>query len=217
MAAPKSGTRERILDAAEQLFATKGYDGASTREIVAKSGDTIGSVNYHFGSKQVLLNEVIKRRWEIIAGARRKAYETEREKHGGAPPVESVVAAIVMPYMEKAVRGGRAWRSYMLLQARLFYSPESYDESLRELSEPVAREYIGWMRAALPAASLENLGYSYQFTIGSTVESAAEIGIDRIYRITDGACSSKNFEAVSGRLVRFIAAGIRSICLDSCE
>jgi AcrR family transcriptional regulator len=214
MAAPKSGTRERILDAAEQLFATRGFDGTSTREIVAKSGDTIGSVNYHFGSKQALLDEVIKRRWEIIAVARRDAYEAEREKHGDAPPIEAVVAALVIPYMEKAMRGGKSWRSYMQLQTRLFYSPDSYDESLRALSEPVAREYVGWMQAALPTASLENLGYAYQFMIGSTVESAAEIGIDRIHRITGGACSSKNFEAVSARLVRFIAAGIEAICLD---
>lgn len=214
MAAPKTGTRERILDAAEQLFATKGYDGASTREIVGKSGDTIGSVNYHFGSKQILLNEVIKRRWEIIAAARRKAYEAEEYRHGGPPPIDAVVVSIVIPYLEKAMRGGKAWRSYMLLQARLFYSPDTYDETLRELSEPVAQEFLGWMRAALPTASLENLGYSYQFMVGSMVECAAEIGIDRIHRITGGACSSKNFEAVSTRLAKFITAGIKSICMD---
>jgi len=212
MAAPKSGTRERLLDAAEHLFATKGYEGASTRDIVAKSGDTIGSVNYHFGSKQVLLDEVIARRWHVIADARNKAYATACETHGGPAPIGDVVKAIVLPYLKMAMRGGEAWRSYMMLQARLFYSPETYDEALRELSEPVARELIGWMKAALPDATPENLGYAFQFMIGSTVESAAEIGLDRISRITEGACSSKNFEAISRKLTRFITAGVIAVC-----
>lgn len=214
MAAPKTGTRERILDAAEHLFATKGYEGASTRDIVAKSGDTIGSVNYHFGSKQVLLDEVIARRWHVVAEARREAYRAACARHGGPAPIGDVVAAIVLPYLEMAMRGGEAWRSYMMLQARLFYSPETYDETLRELSEPVARELIGWMRTALPDASAENLGYAFQFMIGATVESAAEIGLDRINRITDGACSSRNFEAISARLIRFITAGVVSVCVE---
>jgi AcrR family transcriptional regulator len=212
MAAPKSGTRERLLDAAERLFADKGYEGASTRDIVGKSGDTIGSVNYHFGSKQVLLDEVVARRWHVIADARCKAYEAACEAHGGPAPIGAVVEAIALPYLKMAMRGGDAWRSYMMLQARLFYSRETYDETLRDLSEPVARYMIGWMQAALPTATHENLGYSYQFMIGLIVESAAEIGLDRIKRITDGACSSKNFEPVSKRLIRFITVGILAVC-----
>ena len=64
MAAPRGGTRERILDAAERLFASRGYEGTSTRAIVAASGDTIGSVNYHLGSKEKLLREVVIRRFD---------------------------------------------------------------------------------------------------------------------------------------------------------
>src|ERR1700754_3033123 len=119
MAAPKAGTRERILDAAEYLFATKGYDGASTRDIVAITGDTIGSVNYHFGSKQILMNEVVARRWLALTERRRAAYEAVRARSEGAPKLEDVVAAIVLPYLEVGLRGGKNWRNYMTLLARL--------------------------------------------------------------------------------------------------
>jgi len=212
MAAPKGGTRERILDAAEYLFATKGYDGASTRDIVAQTGDTIGSVNYHFGSKQALLTDVVARRWHVVTERRRVGYDAAVARSEGKPSIEDVVAAIVLPYLEIALKGGKDWRNYMMLQARLFFSPGDYDGALRELSEPVARELIGWMRAAIPEASPADLGYAFQFTIGLTVESAGEVGIDRINRITDGACSSKDFDAIGDRLVRFISSGIRSIC-----
>ena len=214
MAAPKGGTRERILDAAEGLFAEQGFDGASTRDIVAKSGDTIGSVNYHFGSKSVLIAEVVRRRWDVIAAERRAAYAAATERHGGPPPIGSVVACIILPYLDKAMLGSREWRSYALLQARLLYTPAVYDEVLKNLSEPVAREFLGWMQAAMPAATLEDIGYSYQFMVGSMVECCAEMGLDRIARLTDGVCSSANYDAISGRLLRYVTAGIRSICED---
>lgn len=212
MAAPKGGTRERILDAAERLFAERGFDGASTRDIVAKSGDTIGSVNYHFGSKSELLTEVIKRRWDAVAAARREAYAEATARCSGTPPIEDVVACIVLPYLDRAMRGSRGWRSYALLQARILFAPKIYDQVLKDLAEPVAKEFLGWMRAALPDATLENIAYSYQFTLGSMVESCAEIGLGRIGPLTDGACSSSDYEALSTRLVKFLASGIRSLC-----
>ncbi|GIK49310.1 MAG: TetR family transcriptional regulator [Alphaproteobacteria bacterium] len=210
MAAPKGGTRERILNAAEQLFAQRGYDGASTRAIVAKSGDTIGSVNYHFGSKDKLLAEVIRRRWDEIVEARRECYAAARRQYGGAPPVEAVVEAIVAPYLERAMCGGRGWRSYALLQARVLYSEKSYTRNLKALSEPIAREFIGWLAESLPGADMRDLGYAYQFMIGAMVESCAEIEVNRISRITDGLCDAADYGQVKARLLAFISGGIRA-------
>lgn len=212
MAAPKGGTRERILDAAEAMFAAKGYDGASTRDIVAVSGDTVGSVNYHFGSKGQLLSDVVARRWNVIADARRDAYAAERARHGGTPPLKAVVASVVIPYLERAMCGGAAWRSYTKLQVQLAYTREFYDQTLAALSEPVAREILGWMSETLPQAAPADLGYAYKFMIGAIVECSVEMDMDRITRITDGACSSSDFEAIAPRLVRFITGGIRAIC-----
>jgi AcrR family transcriptional regulator len=211
MAAPKGGTRERILNAAEQLFAQRGFDGASTRAIVAKSGDTIGSVNYHFGSKEKLLAEVIRRRWDEVVEARREKYAAARREHQGAPPVEAVVEAIVGPYLERAMLGGKGWRSYALLQARVLYSEKSYTRNLKALSEPVAREFIGWLSESLPGSDMRDLGYAYQFMIGAMVESCAEIEVNRISRITDGLCDASDYDEVKTRLLAFIAGGIRSI------
>lgn len=214
MAAPKGGTRERILDAAEALFAARGYDGASTRDIVAASGDTIGSVNYHFGSKGQLLADIIARRWNVIADARREAYGAERARHGGPPPLDDLVAAVVIPYLERAMRGGPAWRNYAQIQVQVANSQQYYDQALAELSEPVAREILGWMRETLPDADPADLGYAYKFMIGAIVECSVEMDMDRITRITDGVCSSSDFDAIAPRLVRFIAGGVRAICGD---
>jgi AcrR family transcriptional regulator len=55
-------TRDRLLDAAEDLFARKGYTAASVRGIVAAAGCNLAAVNYHFGSKRNLYREVFRRR-----------------------------------------------------------------------------------------------------------------------------------------------------------
>lgn len=51
--------RERILDAARRLFAEKGYAATGLREIVREAGVSVAMVNYHFGTKKALLQELI--------------------------------------------------------------------------------------------------------------------------------------------------------------
>lgn len=53
-------TKQALLVAAGELFADKGLDGASVRDIVKKAGTTLSSVNYHFGSKDQLYLEAIR-------------------------------------------------------------------------------------------------------------------------------------------------------------
>lgn len=53
-------TRKRILDAASEAFSEGGYNGTSIRQIVAKAGTNLASVNYHFGNKDALYEAVLK-------------------------------------------------------------------------------------------------------------------------------------------------------------
>ena len=53
-----SDTRHRIIEASTYLFGLKGYDATSTREIAQRAGVNIASLNYHFKSKQGILEEV---------------------------------------------------------------------------------------------------------------------------------------------------------------
>ena len=61
MAVTKSSeeTKRKIIAAANELFAEKGFEGVSLREITALAGENVAAVNYHFGHKELLINEVI--------------------------------------------------------------------------------------------------------------------------------------------------------------
>src|SRR3974377_670267 len=65
MTRPSEVTRERIIKAAERLFAEAGYDGTSVRAIVAKAKVNQAAVNYHFEGKDGLYREVLR---EAIRG-----------------------------------------------------------------------------------------------------------------------------------------------------
>lgn len=54
-------TRTALLDAATPLFAEKGYDATSVREITASAGANLGAITYHFGSKAALFEEIMVR------------------------------------------------------------------------------------------------------------------------------------------------------------
>ena len=63
-------TKERILGAAEELFAQHGFAGTSLRQVTSRADVNIAAVNYHFGSKENLVNEVFRRRMDDMTAAR---------------------------------------------------------------------------------------------------------------------------------------------------
>jgi TetR/AcrR family transcriptional regulator, regulator of cefoperazone and chloramphenicol sensitivity len=53
-------TRQRLLDAASELFGEKGFRLAGTREICRKAGTDIAAIHYHFGNKENLYEAVLR-------------------------------------------------------------------------------------------------------------------------------------------------------------
>ena len=58
-------TRHRLLEAASVVFAERGFEGATVREICDRAGTNTAAVNYHFGDKRRLYCEAIKRAHEL--------------------------------------------------------------------------------------------------------------------------------------------------------
>src|SRR3954463_2991584 len=53
-------TRKRLLEAAGEVFAEKGFKAATVRDICARAGANVAAINYHFGDKEGLYGEVVK-------------------------------------------------------------------------------------------------------------------------------------------------------------
>ena len=88
-------TRLSILDAAERSFAESGFDGVSLRAITERAGVDLALANYHFGSKENLLHEVIARRARVVHDERVKALELARQQAGTqSPSIEAIVVSV---------------------------------------------------------------------------------------------------------------------------
>jgi AcrR family transcriptional regulator len=84
-----SNTRDRILDAAEHLFAQKGLEGASLRAITDEADANLGSIHYYFGSKMKLIEEVINRRVDQLNQMRFEVFQ-EPLQESKRPPLKEL-------------------------------------------------------------------------------------------------------------------------------
>ncbi|WP_329126777.1 TetR/AcrR family transcriptional regulator [Streptomyces sp. NBC_01465] len=114
-------TRQLLLDVAERLYAERGVNGVSLREIGAAAGQrNTGAVRYHFGSKSALLEAVIARRM-LPADEARTAYLAEAEaerSEGAALEARTLVEALVLPLAAHLGEPGRpSWYLRFLAQA----------------------------------------------------------------------------------------------------
>ena len=110
-------TQDRLLDAAESLFAERAFENVSIRELAAAADVNVAAVNYHFQGKENLFHEVILRRFVAQRDRTLAALDGLLEETGGRPRVDQVIRTLVRQYLEGALPGpGNA--SFMALIAR---------------------------------------------------------------------------------------------------
>ncbi len=107
--------RLRLLLAAESVFARKGFDGATVRDICDRAGMNIAAINYHFGDKERLYIETVRHAHSCSVADAGPALD-----HSGLPPAERL----------------RAFIAGMLRNMDAPVRPESMQLLMRELSQP---------------------------------------------------------------------------------
>jgi AcrR family transcriptional regulator len=94
--------RERLLDAAENLFCRYGYDRTSVRDITAEAGCNIASVNYHFNGKEQLYQEMFRR--SLVRNLRAHFETIERICSTANPTLEDLLTELIRPIVKSAER-----------------------------------------------------------------------------------------------------------------
>ncbi|GAA5237120.1 TetR/AcrR family transcriptional regulator [Verticiella sediminum] len=202
-------TRERLLDAAEELFAAHGFHGTSMRDVAGAMGCSIALATYHFGTKDVLFSTVVKRRAAYMAQARILALDTALARTQGRPlPVEDLVSGYVWPFVERSVTGGKGWKNYSLFVARHANSPE-FSKVIGEHYDPVARQYLNEFERTFPGMPQKDLYYAFSFMVGTMVSTVAEPG--RVEHLSFGQIKANDVEEVFKRMLPFLCAGFTSL------
>src|ERR1700722_18922285 len=201
---------ERILDAAERLFARHGFYGVSVRDITEAAEVDVALVNYHFGSKRELFAAVFQRRAEMLNPERlARLEEVRRAALPGVPTLEDIVNSFTYPLLERSARGGPGWKSYFALVAQVNNSPEWGPVLMTQYFDPLVERLIAALREALPDCPLREIYWGYQFLTGALTLPFAETG--RIDKLCGGLCRSSDLDGVQQRLVPYVAAGFREL------
>jgi AcrR family transcriptional regulator len=207
-------TPDRILDSAEKLFARRGFHGVSIRDITQDAGVDVALVNYHFGTKQALLDSVLTRRSIVLNDERRARLEACLAKAGAnPPPLDAVIDAFTHPLLDRSARGGPGWKAYFALIAQVNNSTEFGGVIMTRYFDPVVRVFVDALRRTLPGCDPRDIYWSYHFLSGALTLTFAETG--RIDNLSGGLCLSSDLDSVHERLVPFVAAGFRALCARS--
>lgn len=209
--AKEAPRRERILDAAEALFAEHGYDGVTLRRIAGEAGVDVALASYHFGKKLDLFEAVFTRRAALLNEARRDALRACQAAAGtGGPGVEQIIEAFLRPLELHQETGDEGWRHYLALIAYINNSPYWGPRMMSRLFDGLVQDFIVALKKALPGAREEDIYWCFHNMSGALTLTLADTG--RIDRLSGGKCQSADFQAAYDHMIPFVAAGFREVC-----
>lgn len=195
-------TKERILTAAEALFAQRGFDGASLRQLTSAAGVNLAAVNYHFGSKEKLVEEVFRRRLDALNASR--LAELARIAGASETTLEDVLGAYIRPALDLSHDGSGSL--FMRVLARAF---AEHDDTLRQFLSAnyghVMRQFTAEFARLLPQLSKPELYWRIDLVTGALTHAMSGFGM--IQR-KDDVSERTHREQTAQHLIRFAVAGL---------
>lgn len=203
--------KELILDAAEELFAMRGFDGVTLRQIAAAAGVDVALTSYYFGPKLELFDAVLKRRGKILNQARLDALRAAEEAFAPkSPPIEKIIEAFLRPLEIAQETEDRGWRNYCALVAYVNNSPAWGKKMIGKHFDALVREFTTAMQRCFPKAPPEKIFWCYHNLSGALSLTFADTG--RIDQLSQDVCHSHDFESAYNHMIPFMAAGFRQVC-----
>ena len=206
----QSETVERILDAAEQLFAEKGFAETSLRLITSKAGVNLAAVNYHFGSKKALIQAVFSRFLGPFCLSLDKELERRQAKPENKPTLEELLEILVEQALVVQPRSGNDLSIFMRLLGLAFSQSQGHlRRYLEDMYGKVFRRYMLLVNEAAPRIPPIELFWRVHIMLGAAAFSMSGIKALRAIAETDFGVNT-SIEQVMRLMVPFLAAGMRA-------
>ena len=190
-------TRERILDTAEICFAQRGFDGSSLREITRLAGVNLGAVNYHFGSKSALFDEVLRRRFEPMNQRRMELLDQLIAREApSAPPLEDMLEAYLRPPAEAFASPARATLLTVMLRGTMSVSTTSVAGLKGARSDSY---FMGDCPGSPQYSSASTISSCSSGSTGSALEPAPTSKLPLTTTVTASRASKSKFGTASAR------------------
>lgn len=205
----KKDKRRIILDIAEAFFSEHGIDGVSIRKITAAANVDLSLVNYYFGSKDKLFEEVLIRRVAEMSGERMLKLTSVDMS---APPEQvnsQILHNFVMPLIGQDISERIELENYRRLIALVSNSRRWQDLVFKSHYDPVAEEYIDALWQTNNHLTRSDVCWAFSFFLGSLTNAIAETG--RIDRLSYGEALSSDLDCMVEKLISFTNAALRGM------
>jgi AcrR family transcriptional regulator len=206
---PKSGTKFRILETATRLFAEHGLDAVPLRDIATDAEVNGAAINYHFGTKDLLIREVYRRLFVELNKLRVKALDDcEVAAQGKKLEVSQIIRALTEPMVRFSTSKENGGIYLVRLMFHAYGVRRNFiDESIAEQVDHIALRFIGALEKAAPHINREELFWRFDFAIGA----CQHILIDpqrghRLKRLSGELCDTDNNDRIIDQLTASITA-----------
>ena len=202
-------TKNKILNAAEELFSLHGFSGTSLRDIHSLSGVRISLCYYHFGSKEDVLQAVVDRRADAHQQALLEILNNHKKLYGDKPiPVDKLVEAYARPILERHLAHGNGWRNYTRLMAYLYSESAHLGPKVQvHKYDPVINQFITEFRKSIPYANESDLQWGVYFLRSSIVNLLLDTQL--VDDQSAGLCDSGDLDKTIDKLRWFFSSGFR--------
>ncbi|MGE5128660.1 MAG: TetR/AcrR family transcriptional regulator [Sphingomonadaceae bacterium] len=215
---PQHETRTRILDAAESLFMQHGFEATSMRLLTSTAGVNLAAVNYHFGSKDALIEALFRRRLDPMNAERVAALDQlEREAAGAPLPPERIIRVFVRPSLRMIEDTAGGGRNFIRLLGRTYTEPAAPIRSLiGQLYAPAMERFKQAFVRALPELPRDELVWRMHFMFGTLSYTLA--ATDTVQLIA-GCKPEDRYDArlLEERLAAFLTAGLCAPLPERCD
>jgi AcrR family transcriptional regulator len=201
-------TPDRLLDAAERLFAERHYSNVTLGQIAQEAGANVGQIVYHFQRKEGLIRRTILRRAGILNQERLELLRNY-ENLVGAENVETIplVRAFLSPYFTRLEAGDRQWRCFAMFVGRTVWDGR-LAEHMTASFDDTASLFIAAFRRALPGLSRKDAVRGFQFMLA--LMHVATTNDPRVGALLGTQGGPVNYGAYYRMLVPYIAAGFHA-------
>jgi AcrR family transcriptional regulator len=210
---PSDLTRTSILDAAERLYADRGFADVTLRDIVAAAGVNLAAVNYHFGSKDELIAELFVTRSLATNRERLNELKAAEAAGGGRADIDSILRALVGPTLRGCLGpdNERSAAARFMIRASIESVPPIRRIKNREIDH--LRKFAAAMRRSLPGRNQVDLYWGLHFALAMAHQTIRDS--ERLTKLSEGSCDLDNVDGIIERIVAVSVMALTGREIDS--
>lgn len=203
----KRNAREKIIAAAEELFARKGLHGAPLREIARAAEINVNLISYYFAEKEDLYDAVVDARATLLNDARAQSLDALEDRYSPGPvPVAEIIHSLVHPFFEFRARDPRGWDNWIQLLDRET-ATDLFNRAMARNLSVVLRRYLFCLHRAVPHADRADLLFLLELATRAMVLGSEW---DMATIVPDALTDTSAYDQAEDRIVRTLSAAALS-------